>query len=800
MNSEQTIELSIENFFEHSFQISDEKENAEAEKSQALFSILPIQNVVSFPDNLMQINVATSSSIQLLREAYQKNELIGTLTYNIQGMVGKSNPKDLYSVGTLVRIQKIIEIPGRNFITVVLLGLNRFKIEAYSQTKPYLKAKIKVLKETLAKTKTKEMEMTLVNIRETIAEIMELRNKMPSADKNIMNFFVDKHTGLNQLCFYSSLSTEKKQKLLQIDNSLKKATDFYKELMEERANQIVKFEIHERVSLEMDKSQKEFYLNHQLKEIQEELGGNTEEIAEKLIAKFESKNANDEVRECFFQELDRLKRINANSPDYSVQRNYLDFFVSLPWNVFSKDNFDIPKANKILNRDHFGLDDIKKRILEQLAVLKLKNNMKSPILCFYGPPGVGKTSLGKSIADALGRKYVRISLGGVHDESEIRGHRKTYIGAMSGRILKAIAKSGTSNPVLVLDEIDKLGSGHQGNPSAALLEVLDPEQNHSFQDNFLELGYDLSKVMFIATANSLSSIERPLLDRMEIIELSGYTLEEKVQIAKKYLHKKQLEANGLEAKAFELGPKELQHIIEAHTSESGVRGLEKSIAKVCRWVAYQLAMNKEYVKKINNQQLDEILGVPRYKSKAEKIETTGVVTGLAWTSVGGDILMLESVLSKGKGTISFTGNLGTVMKESITIAFEFIKAKHESLGISLEKLQESNLHLHVPEGATPKDGPSAGIGMLTSMVSTLIGKKVKSHLAMTGEITLRGKVLPVGGIKEKLLAAIRAGITTVILCQENEKDVLEINSDFLKNLNICYVSQMSEVIDLALEK
>ena len=470
----------------------------------------------------------------------------------------------------------------------------------------------------------------------------------------------------------------------------------------------------------------------------------------------------------------------------------------MPWDTYTKDIFDINKAQKTLDKAHFGLEDIKKRVLEHMAVLKLKNDMKSPILLLVGPPGVGKTSLGKSIADALGRKYVRVSLGGLHDESEIRGHRKTYIGAMAGRILQSIKKAEVSNPVIVLDEIDKIGQGIHGDPSSALLEVLDPEQNNSFYDNYLELGYDLSKVLFIATANSLSTIQTPLLDRMEIIEVSGYTLEEKIEIAKRHLIKKQQEANGLSATSFKLGITELKHIIEAHTAESGVRTLEKRISAIARWVALQIATEKEYSKKINIQKIDEILGIPRPKDQSEETSVPGVVTGLAWTSVGGDILFIESIISNGKGNLTMTGNLGNVMKVSATIALEYIKAKYKDFGIPDDFIDNKNIHIHVPEGATPKDGPSAGIAMLTSMVSSFTNKKVKSHLAMTGEITLRGKVLPVGGIKEKLLAATRAGVKQVILCEANRKDVEEINKDYLKNLKIHYVTHMEEVIKLAI--
>lgn len=558
-------------------------------------------------------------------------------------------------------------------------------------------------------------------------------------------------------------------------------------------------QIHQKTSKDLDKQQREYFLNQQIRTIQEELGGGPESDVEELILKAKKKTWSQEVEEHFQKEINRLQRQNPNSPDYNVQRNYLDFFTDLPWDTYTKDTFDIEKAQKILDKAHFGLEDIKKRILEHMAVLKLKNNMKSPILLLVGPPGVGKTSLGKSVADALGRKYVRVSLGGLHDESEIRGHRKTYIGAMAGRILQSIKKSGTSNPVIVLDEIDKVGKGMHGDPSSALLEVLDPEQNKSFYDNFLEMGYDLSKVMFIATANSLSTIQTPLLDRMEIIQIAGYTLEEKIEIAKRHLIKKQQEENGLDSKSFKLGNNELKHIIEAHTSESGVRSLEKRLAAIARWVALQTALVKEYDSKISIEKIDEILGVPRPKSLSELTDVPGVVTGLAWTSVGGDILFIESIISNGKGLLTMTGNLGTVMKESATIALEYIKAKHDDLGISQDDIEKKNIHVHVPEGATPKDGPSAGIAMLTSMVSSFKNKKVKPHLAMTGEITLRGKVLPVGGIKEKLLAATRAGIQEVILCEANRKDVEEIKKDYLKNLNVHYVNWMNEVLELALE-
>jgi ATP-dependent Lon protease len=604
---------------------------------------------------------------------------------------------------------------------------------------------------------------------------------------------------LNFICTNANFPSGEKQKLLEEKNLLYRAKSLYELMHDDFRKLELRNQIHQKTNKELDKNQREYFLNQQMKTIQEELGGGPESDVEELLEKAKKFKWNSEVENHFKKEINRLQRQNHNSPDYSVQRNYLDFFTDLPWEIFSKDIFDINKAERVLDKAHFGLEDIKKRILEHMAVLKLKNNMKSPILCLVGPPGVGKTSLGKSVADALGRKYVRISLGGVHDESEIRGHRKTYIGAMAGRILQSIKKSGTSNPVIVLDEIDKIGQGIHGDPSSALLEVLDTEQNNSFYDNFLELGYDLSKVLFIATANSFSTIQRPLLDRMEIIEIAGYTLEEKVEIAKRHLIKKQQEENGLGSTSFKLGNSELKHIIDGHTSESGVRGLEKRLASIARWVALQTAMGKKFDPKISTDKIDEILGVPRPKSLSEITGVPGVVTGLAWTQVGGDILFIESILSEGKGNLTMTGNLGTVMKESATIALEYIKAKHQDLGISSEDIQKKNIHIHVPEGATPKDGPSAGIAMLTSIVSSFKNKKVKQHLAMTGEITLRGKVLPVGGIKEKLLAATRAGIKEIILCDANRKDVEEIKKDYLKNLKINYVKRMDEVINLAIE-
>ncbi|WP_304343794.1 endopeptidase La [Chryseobacterium koreense] len=766
-------------------------------KDQKVFPILPVRNMVMFPKVVIPITAGREMSIKLLEEAQRKNEFIGILSQN-NSQVDNPTFSDMYQVGTLAKIVKIIKLPDGN-TTAITKGFQRFKVKGFTASTPFFKAEITKLKDVAPK-QPEEYDALLENIKDLALKIIQLDPNIPNAANFAINNMSDNEDLLNFICTNANFHTEEKQKLLEEKSLLARAEKLYGLMHDDFRKLELRNQIHLKTNKELDKSQREYFLNQQMRTIQEELGGGPESDVNELLEKAKKIKWNEEVDAHFKKEINRLQRQNPNSPDYNVQRNYLDFFTDLPWETYSKDIFDIKKAERVLDKAHFGLEDIKKRILEHMAVLKLKNNMKSPILCLVGPPGVGKTSLGKSIADSLGRKYVRVSLGGLHDESEIRGHRKTYIGAMAGRILQSIKKTGTSNPVIVLDEIDKIGQGVHGDPSSALLEVLDPEQNNSFYDNFLELGYDLSKVLFIATANSLSTIQRPLLDRMEIIEIAGYTLEEKVEIAKRHLIKKQMEENGLDPKSFKLGNPELKHIIEAHTSESGVRGLEKQIASIARWVALQTAMESQYDPKISIDKVDEILGVPRPKSISEITGTPGVVTGLAWTQVGGDILFIESILSEGKGNLTMTGNLGTVMKESATIALEYIKAKHDELGISSEEMQEKNIHIHVPEGATPKDGPSAGIAMLTSMVSSFRNKKVKPHLAMTGEITLRGKVLPVGGIKEKLLAAARAGIKEIILSDANQKDVEEIKKEYLKDLKINYVKRMREVIDLAIEE
>lgn len=775
--------------------LKDIEKNTDSEIQQTIFPILPVRNMVMFPNVIVPITAGRNNSKHLIEDAKAEGKLIGIVSQK-NANVETPSIADLYAVGTIAKIIKVLKLPDGN-TTAIMQGITRFKIENLTNTSPYFQAEVKILSDIKSKNK-KEFDAILSNIKDLAKSIIRLENPLA----NIGNITISNmNNAQDTMAFVGTninFDIEQKQRLLEEKNLHKRAEKLNEILSETKLKLELKNQIQQKTSKELDKNQREYFLNQQIRTIQEELGGGTENDIEELLEKVKQIPWKDEVEEHFQKEIKRLQRHNPSSPDYNVQRNYLDFFTDLPWDTYTKDIFDINKAQKTLDKAHFGLEDIKKRVLEHMAVLKLKNDMKSPILLLVGPPGVGKTSLGKSIADALGRKYVRVSLGGLHDESEIRGHRKTYIGAMAGRILQSIKKAEVSNPVIVLDEIDKIGQGIHGDPSSALLEVLDPEQNNSFYDNYLELGYDLSKVLFIATANSLSTIQTPLLDRMEIIEVSGYTLEEKIEIAKRHLIKKQQEANGLSATSFKLGITELKHIIEAHTAESGVRTLEKRISAIARWVALQIATEKEYSKKINIQKIDEILGIPRPKDQSEETSVPGVVTGLAWTSVGGDILFIESIISNGKGNLTMTGNLGNVMKESATIALEYIKAKYKDFGIPDDFIDNKNIHIHVPEGATPKDGPSAGIAMLTSMVSSFTNKKVKSHLAMTGEITLRGKVLPVGGIKEKLLAATRAGVKQVILCEANRKDVEEINKDYLKNLKIHYVTHMEEVIKLAI--
>jgi ATP-dependent Lon protease len=711
------------------------------------------------------------------------------------------NFDDIHSIGTVARILKVLKMPDGN-TTVIIQGKKRFEITELVSENPYMTAKIKSVDEFIPKKDDVEFVAAIESIKDLSLEIIKQSPNIPSeasfAIKNIeSNSFL-----INFVSSNMSVSVVEKQALLEVNDLHQRALKTLKHMNVEYQRLELKNDIQSKVQHDMNQQQREYFLQQQIKTIQEELGGvSYEEEIEDMKKRASAKSWDTKVKNHFNKELGKLQRMNPQVAEYSIQRNYLDLFLDLPWDHFSQDNFDLKRAQKILDRDHFGLEEVKRRIIEYLAVLKLRNDMKSPILCLYGPPGVGKTSLGKSIAEALGREYIRISLGGLRDEAEIRGHRKTYIGAMPGRILQSLKKAGTSNPVFVLDEIDKLSNSHQGDPSSAMLEVLDPEQNAEFYDNFLEMGYDLSKVMFVATSNSLNTIQPALLDRMEIINVNGYTIEEKVQIGKKYLLPKQLTEHGLTTKHLKIAQPQLEKIVEGYTRESGVRGLEKQIAKVVRYAAKNIAMDEDYAVKVSNDDLIEILGSPKLeRDRYENNSVAGVVTGLAWTRVGGDILFIESILSKGKGALNITGNLGKVMKESATIAMEYIKANAEDFGIKNHVFSDYNVHIHVPEGATPKDGPSAGITMLTSLVSLFTQRKVKKNLAMTGEITLRGKVLPVGGIKEKILAAKRAKIKEIILSKANKSDVDEINADYLKGLTFHYVSEMREVIDLAITK
>ncbi|MDJ0645185.1 MAG: endopeptidase La [Flavobacteriaceae bacterium] len=778
----------------------EDEEEINNEDVPEVLPILPLRNTVLFPGVVIPITAGRDASIKLIKEANNGDKTIGVVAQKNE-LTENPTAEDVHKVGTVARILRILKMPDGNTM-VVIQGKKRFEVGEFVQTEPYIKAIAREVTDTKPKNKTKEFKAIIDSIRDLSYKIIKENPNLPSeASFAIKNIQSDSFL-VNFVSSNMNLSVDKKQELLNTDSLKVRALDILKEMNVELQRLQLQNDIQSKVREDMDQQQREYYLHQQMKTIQEELGGvSYDEEIEEMKAKSKTKKWSKEIADTFNKEIGRLQRMNPQVAEYSVQRNYLDLLLELPWNEYSEDKFDLKKAQKILDRDHFGLDKVKERIIEHLAVLKLKGDMKSPIICLYGPPGVGKTSLGKSIAESLGRKYVRMSLGGLRDEAEIRGHRKTYIGAMPGRLIQNIKKAGTSNPVFVLDEIDKLGASHQGDPSSAMLEVLDPEQNTSFYDNYLEIGYDLSKVLFIATANSLGTIPWALRDRMEIINVNGYILEEKVQIAKKHLLPKQLKEHGLTSKDLQIGKPQLEKIVEGYTRESGVRGLDKSIAKVVRYAAKSIAMEQDYNKKLTNEDIVQILGPARLeRDKYESNEIAGVVTGLAWTKVGGDILFIESILSKGKGTLSITGNLGKVMKESATIALEFIKANAQEFGISIEDMEKQNVHIHVPEGATPKDGPSAGITMLTSLVSVFTRRKVKSRLAMTGEITLRGKVLPVGGIQEKILAAKRANIKEIILCKDNKKDIDEIKPEYVKGLKFHFVDTMKEVINIALLK
>ena len=769
------------------------------EKVGDTIPILPLRNMVLFPGVAMPVIIGRPKSMRLIKEAVHKKSLIGVVC---QKEMGTEDPvlEDLYTTGVIADIVRVLEMPDGS-TTVILQGKKRFELNELTETDPYLSGKITVLEDTKPDKTDREFEALISTIKDLTIKMLGAVAEPPrdlifsiKNNKNVLYV-------VNFSCSNIPSGSAEKQQLLLIGDLKERAYRLLFILNREYQLVELKASIQMKTHEDINQQQKEYFLQQQIKTIQEELGGNINELEIKeLREKASRKKWPAEVAQVFEKELRKLERLHPQSPDYSVQTQYVQNIVNLPWNEYSKDNFNLSHAQKVLDRDHYGLEKVKERIIEHLAVLKLKGDMKSPIICLYGPPGVGKTSLGRSIAEALRRKYVRVSLGGLHDEAEIRGHRRTYIGAMCGRIIQNIQKAGTSNPVFILDEIDKITNDFKGDPASALLEVLDPEQNNAFHDNYLDIDYDLSKVMFIATANNLNTISQPLLDRMELIEVSGYIMEEKVEIAAKHLVPKQMDVHGLKKGSVKFPKKTLQVIVEAYTRESGVRELDKKIAKIMRKLARKVASDEPIPTSIKPEDLYEYLGAVEYsRDKYQGNDYAGVVTGLAWTAVGGEILFVESSLSKGKGAkLTLTGNLGDVMKESAMLALEYIHAHAAQFNINEELFENWNVHVHVPEGAIPKDGPSAGITMVTSLVSAFTQRKVKKNLAMTGEITLRGKVLPVGGIKEKILAAKRAGIKELILCKENEKDINEIKPEYLKGLVFHYVSDIQQVVDLAL--
>jgi len=775
----------------------DEEEMANEELPNSI-AILPLRNTVLFPGVVIPITAGRDKSIKLINDANAAGKVIGVVAQKDE-YIEDPTRDDIHQIGTVAQILRVLKMPDGN-VTVILQGKKRFQISKVISEEPYINALIKEVPEKRPSVTDTEFGAIIDSVKEIAIKIIKESPNIPSEATFAIKNIESQSFLINFVSSNMNLDVKEKQDLLSMNILKERALSTLRYMNTELQKLELKNDIQSKVRVDLDQQQREYFLHQQMKTIQEELGGvSYDQEIDEMRAKAKGKKWDEKVEKHFEKEISKLQRTNPQSPDFGILRNYLELFLELPWNNFSKDNFDLKRAQKILDKDHFGLEDVKKRIIEHLAVLKLRNDMKSPIICLTGPPGVGKTSIGKSIAKALGREYVRMSLGGLRDEAEIRGHRKTYIGAMPGRILQSLKKAGTSNPVFVLDEIDKLSVSHSGDPSSALLEVLDPEQNKEFYDNFLEMGFDLSKVMFIATSNTMTTIQPALKDRMEVIKMTGYTIEEKVEIARQHLFPKQLKEHGLTTKHLTIGKRQLEKVIEGYTRESGVRALEQKLAQVIRHAAKSVAMEEEYNVKVTDEDIIKTLGAPRLeRDKSEGNEVAGVVTGLAWTSVGGDILFIESLISKGKGTLTLTGNLGTVMKESATIAMEYIKSNAELLGVDQEVLQNYNIHIHVPEGATPKDGPSAGIAMLTSLVSVLTQKRVKKSLAMTGEITLRGKVLPVGGIKEKILAAKRANIKEIILCADNKYDIDEIKAEYLEGLTFHYVKEMSEVVALAI--
>ena len=760
--------------------------------------ILSLRSSVLFPGAITPITVGREKSIKLVRDVNANKGLLGAVLQR-ETDVEVPSPNDMYKVGTAARIIKILEMPNGN-LTVILSGLEKIEVCEYLQSEPYLKATVRTIRDSQPDENNVEFQALVDSVREVSLNIINISPVMPKeavfALKNL-----DSPRGLiNFVCSNMDFSDDDRQALLEAPGLLARARKLLEILVREQQMAELKNEIQEKVKREIDKQQRDYYLQQQMRTIQEELGDTTDAEIDQMREAAKKKNWSKDVGELFEKELAKVERLNPAVAEYSVQMTYLQLMLELPWNDVTADNLDLERARQQLDEDHFGLEEVKERILEHLAVIKLKGDLKSPILCLYGPPGVGKTSLGRSVATALGRKFGRISLGGLHDESEIRGHRRTYIGAMPGRIIQTIKRCGSSNPVIILDEVDKITVSNHGDPSSALLEVLDPEQNTTFHDNYLDTEYDLSKVLFIATANDIGAINPALRDRMEMINIPGYILEDKVQIAEKHLLRKQCEAHGVAENELQISAEMLEKIISDYTRESGVRSLDKQIAKLARARAKHIAFGENYNASLIKEDIETILGKPKFRNDEYEIAgMVGVVTGLAWTAVGGDILYIESVLTPGKGALNLTGNLGDVMKESATISYEWVQAHHEELGIAADTFEKKNLNVHVPEGAIPKDGPSAGITMVTSIVSTFTGRQVKERIAMTGEMTLRGRVMPVGGIKEKILAAKRAGITEIIMCEDNRKDVEEVKAEYVAGLTFHYVKQIDEVLKLALK-
>ncbi len=771
--------------------------NADEQDIPDEIGLLPLRNTVLFPGVVIPITVGRDKSIKAVTDAYKTDKLVGVVAQK-DSEIEEPAVTDLEDIGTVARIIKLIKMPdGGN--TIIIQGRRRFKVEEITTEDPYFKARITKLQEEEQEPDDKDFEAMVSNIKDLAAQIISMSPNLPSEASIILKNIENTSFLIHFVSSNLNCDIKDKQRLLEINNLKARAEVLLNLLHTELQYTELKNKVANKTRAELDKQQKEYFLQQQMKSIKEELGGDNVAEVKEMQKKAEAKKWPVAAKEMFNKGVEKLERMHPSTPDYSVVYNHLDLMLDLPWEAYTQDHYDLKKAKRILDTDHYGMHKIKERILEYLAVLKLKGDMKSPILCFLGPPGIGKTSLGKSIAAAISRKYVRVSLGGLHDESEIRGHRKTYIGAMPGRILQSIRKVKSSNPVMILDEIDKVGADFRGDPSSALLEVLDPEQNHSFYDNYLELEYDLSKVLFIATANNLSNIQPALRDRLEIIDLNGYAVEEKIEIAKRHLIPRQQEAHGLKDNGFKLNDKVLEKVVEDYTRESGVRELDRQLASIMRNQAKELALKGKLKATITATDVERILGKPRYSNEIYKTANmAGVAVGLAWTYVGGDILFIETCLSEGKGDLTLTGNLGTVMKESASTALTWLQVNCKKNDISPEIFAKRTVHIHVPEGATPKDGPSAGITMMTALTSAFTGRKVKPFLAMTGEITLRGQVLPVGGIKEKVLAAKRAGLKEIIMCWQNEKDVQEINNNFIKGIKFHYVKTMQQVLELAL--